>query len=235
MAAYQQITLYSYYQSSCSYRVRIALNLKGLKYKYIAVNIHPNTNEQVSDDFKKVNPASMVPVLVVDDHLLSESTAICEVALKCWLACLPLCNYNSLLEEKFPDPPILPSDVYKRAHVRKVVQIINAGIQPLQGSGVVAYVKEKYGQEDVIPWSQTWITKGFEALEQFLQTSAGKYCFGDQVTMADVFLVPQVFNARRFEVDLAKYPLLERISSALLEIPEFQAASPKEQPDAPKS
>ncbi|EGD74886.1 glutathione transferase zeta 1 [Salpingoeca rosetta] len=207
-----EATLYSYFRSSCSWRVRIALNLKKVKYAYKAVNLLKG--EQLGDDFLNVNPMGELPALEIDGHTLTQS--------------LPIIEY---LDETRPENPLLPrDDPFKRAEVRRLSQIIASGIQPVQNLRVL----KKHGLEHKVEWGQWVINNGFKALERELKKTAGKYSFGDTVTMVDLCLVPQVFNAERFKVDMSQYPTIQRVAAALGELPEFEAAMPTKQPDCPE-
>lgn len=186
--------LYSYWRSSCSWRVRIALNLKEIPYDIKPISLIKSGGEQHCNEYREVNPMEQVPALQIgiinrfvlllsllnyiisDGHTLIESLAIMHY-----------------LEETRPQRPLLPQDVHKRAKVRELCEIISSGIQPLQNLIVLIHVGEEKKKE----WAQHWITRGFRAIEKVLSTSAGKYCVGDEITMADCLLVPQVFNARR--------------------------------------
>ncbi|XP_037781729.1 probable maleylacetoacetate isomerase 2 isoform X1 [Penaeus monodon] len=202
--------LYSYFRSSCSWRVRIALAHKGVDYEYRAINLLKQ--EQVSDEYKKLNPIGQVPALIVNENTLTQSISILEY-----------------LEEAFPQKPLLPKDLLKRAKVREVCEIIGSGIQPLQNLSVL----QKIG-ETKMEWGHFYIQKGFVALEQVLANSAGKYCVGDEVTIADCCLVPQVYNANRFKVDMAAFPVISRVHDALMSLDAFKAAHPSQQPDCPE-
>jgi maleylacetoacetate isomerase len=212
-----KVTLYSYFRSSCAWRVRLGLLLKGIPYEYKAINILKG--EQFTEEFTKLNPLQLVPVLEIDDVKLVDSIAILQY-----------------LEEKFPDRrPLLPKDLVQRAHIHQAVYLISANIQPAQNLRILTAIEAKLGSKERLKWAQDIIEKGFTALEQILEKTAGKYCFGDTVTLADVVLVPQVATANRFQVDMALYPTIQRIVEALYELPEVEASMPANQPDAPKS
>ncbi|XP_024960764.1 glutathione S-transferase zeta class-like [Cynara cardunculus var. scolymus] len=211
----KKLQLYSYYRSSCSFRVRIALNLKGLDYEYKAVNLLKG--EQHSPEFVKVNPIGYVPALVDGDILVSDSFAIVMY-----------------LEEKYPQHPLLPRDLEKRAINYQAANIVSASIQPLQNLDVLKYIEEKVGPDAKIPWVQKHIGKGFAALEKLLQNHAGKYATGDDVFLADVFLAPQIHGSiHRFNLDMKPFPLLSRLHEAYMQLPAFQDALPENQPDFP--
>ncbi|XP_064106117.1 maleylacetoacetate isomerase-like isoform X1 [Macrobrachium nipponense] len=203
--------LYSYFRSSCSWRVRIVLAHKGVEYETRAVNLLKK--EQVSDEFKKSNPMGQVPALFINNQTLTQSISIMEY-----------------LEEVYPQQPLLPKDPILRAKVREICEIIGSGIQPLQNLSVL----QKIGDEKKMEWAQFHINKGFVALEQVLARSSGKYCVGDQVSLADCCLVPQVYNANRFKVDMSAFPTISRIHDALTSLEAFQAAHPSKQPDCPE-
>ncbi|XP_006263831.2 maleylacetoacetate isomerase isoform X1 [Alligator mississippiensis] len=203
--------LYSYFQSSCSWRVRIALALKGITYDQVPVNLLKDGGQQLAAEFQVVNPMQQVPALKIDGITLSQSLAIIEY-----------------LEETRPNPRLLPQDQKKRAQVRMISDHIVSGIQPLQNLAVLQRVGEKK-----LEWAQHYITNGFQALEQILKNTAGRYCVGDEVSMADLCLVPQVYNAERYKVDLAPYPTITRINKTLLELEAFQVSHPTKQPDTP--
>lgn len=171
--------LYSSWRSSCSYRVRICLNLKNIKYELKAVDSSKLATSAGVETYTQ-NPMNYVPALDIKGNTLVESLAIMEY-----------------LEEVFPEKPLMPKDSFERAQVRAICGIIVAGIQPLQNTSVLNKIGVMSGDEEEEKWSQFWITKGFKALEKILATSAGKYCVGDQITLADCCLVPQVFNAHR--------------------------------------
>lgn len=181
-----------------------------MDYEYRAINLLKQ--EQVSDEYKKLNPIGQVPALIVDENTLTQSISILEY-----------------LEEAFPQKPLLPKDLFKRAKVREVCEIIGSGIQPLQNLSVL----QKIG-ETKMEWGHFYIQKGFVALEQVLANSAGKYCVGDEVTIADCCLVPQVYNANRFKVDMAAFPVISRVHDALMSLDAFKAAHPSQQPDCPE-
>jgi len=207
-----KVVLYSYWRSSSSYRVRIALAFKGISYEYKGINLLKN--EQQSKEFTSINPTQGLPVLVLPDGtVFTQSLAIMEY-----------------LEEAHPNPPMLPKDHALRAKVRALTEIVAADIQPIQNLRVLGH--PLIGAENKITWAKTWINKGFEAIEKHLQTTAGKYCFGDTVTMADMCLLPQVFNANRFGVDMTKFPTISRINDALLQLDSFKKAHPDAMPDA---
>jgi len=211
------VTLYSYFRSSCAWRVRLGLLLKGIPYEYKAINILKG--DQFTEEFTKLNPMQLVPVLEIDGVRLVDSVAILQY-----------------LEEKFPDRrPLLPKDLVQRAHIHQVVYLISANIQPAQNLRILTAIEAKLGSKERLKWAQGIIEKGFTALEQILEKTAGKYCFGDTVTLADVVLVPQVATANRYQVDMAPYPTIQRIVEALYELPEVEASMPANQPDAPKS
>lgn len=213
MAEVVRPLLYSFFRSSCTWRVRTALALKGIEYNIQTVDLFQDGGQQHTDAYKKINPASMVPSLVIDGHTLTESLAIIEY-----------------LDETRPDPPLLPrNDPYKRALVRKVALAIAAGIQPIQNSGVLKYV----GSEKSMEWGNYWIDKGFKNLEQILHQTAGQYCVGDEISIADLCLPPQVYNANRFNVDVSKFPVASRINAALMQLDAFKTAHPSQQPDCP--
>lgn len=208
--------LYGYFRSSAAYRVRIALNLKGLDYAQQPVSLVKR--EQRGDDYLALNPQGLVPALLDNGALLTQSLAICEY-----------------LDEAYPDTvALLPAAPVLRARVRAVAQSIACDIHPLNNLRVLNYLKAELQQpEDACnSWYRHWVATGFTALEQQLAASAGQYCFGDVPTLADVCLLPQVFNARRFAVDMAPYPLLAAIADRLEALPAFAAAHPSQQPDA---
>ncbi|CAL1361517.1 unnamed protein product [Linum trigynum] len=209
-----QLKLYSYWRSSCSCRVRIALNLKGIKYEYVAVNLAKG--EQSNSEFLKLNPLGFVPVLVDGEVVVSDSFAILMY-----------------LEDKYPQHPLLPSDLAKRALNYQVANIVSSSIQPFQNLVVLKFVE---GKIDPQTWARHHIERGFAALEKLLKDHAGKYATGDEVFMADLFVAPQVDGAiRRFKVDMTQFPLLLRLHEAYSELPSIQDAMPESQPDAPPS
>ncbi|KAJ8650091.1 hypothetical protein MRB53_003114 [Persea americana] len=209
-----KIQLYSYWQSSCSWRVRFALNLKELPYEYKAVDL--SKGEQFSSEFERLNPVHFVPVLVEGDLVVSDSFAILLY-----------------LDEKYPQNALLPVDVKKRALNLQVAGIIGSSIQPLHMQSVLNYLDKKAYPEDTLSWAQHYVIKGFTALEKLLKGSAGNYATGDEVFMADVFLAPQISVATtRFNIDMSSFPTLNRIYEAHKVLPAFQASVPERQPDA---
>ncbi|KAL2911851.1 hypothetical protein HK105_208701 [Polyrhizophydium stewartii] len=208
------IKLYTYWRSSASWRVRIALHHKGIDFESIFVNLLKG--EQASsrchpDEFKATNPTGLVPALVINGETILESPAILE-----------------LLEELFPERPLLPKDPIARAKVRAIANIIGCDIHPVQNLRVLKYA----GQDRMAEWAKHFIDLGFEGLEKVVKGTAGKYCFGDEVTLADVFLVPQIGNAVRWGVDMSKFPTLAAIGDRLGELDAFRKAHPTAQPDA---
>lgn len=209
----QQLKLYSYWRSSCSWRVRIALAYKGIPYEYIPVNLAEG--KQFTAEFKELNPSATVPVLEDNGLVVSESVAILEY-----------------LEEKYPEPSLFPVDLKRKALVRQVVNMIVASIQPLQNLAVLKRVEAKWGSEERLQWAQYFVERGFDALEAIIQRESGKFSIGDDFTLADVVLVPQIGNAARFNVDMAKFPVLKRIGEDVRGLPWVEASSPERQLDA---
>lgn len=209
-----KLRLYSYWRSSCSWRVRIALNFKGLDYEYKAVNLLKGDN--FSPEFQKMSPLSFVPVLVDDDMVIADSFAII-----------------THLEEKYPQHPLLPQDLQKKALNFQVANIVSSSIQPLQNLAVLNYIEEKLGSDEKLSWAQYHVKRGLAALEKLLEGHAGKYATGDEVALADLFLAPQIGSTKRFNIDMGEFPLLKRLNDAYSDIPAFQNAVPEKQPDAP--
>ena len=208
--------LYSYFRSSAAYRARIALNLKGLAYEQRSV--HLVRGEQRAPEYLELNPQGLVPMLVVGDRRLTQSLAIIEY-----------------LDEKHPQPPLLPVAPEDRAWVRAVALEIACDIHPLNNTRVLRYLSRelKLDEPRRNDWYRHWVTEGFTAIEKQLADHAGgRFCHGDTPTIADVFLVPQVANANRFNVDLAPFPRIRAINDACLALEPFAAAQPARQPDA---
>jgi maleylpyruvate isomerase len=210
--------LYTFFRSSASYRVRIALNLKGLEYESIPVHLRRGGGEQHAPDYKKKNPQALVPTLEDGGRILTQSLAIIEY-----------------LEERYPNPPLLPKDPGDRALVRAMALAIACEVHPIQNLKVLNYLKGEMKQsgDAANRWAQHWIGLGLAALEEMVRAAPkrGKFCFGDIPTMADLCLVPQLGNARRFGCDLAPYPNLLRIEAACIALPAFAKAAPENQPD----
>lgn len=212
------IILYDYHRSSAAYRVRIALNLKGLVYRQIPVNLREGG--QMGPDYRALNPQCFVPTLETEDgRLLRQSLAICEY-----------------LDELHAQPPLLPAEPAARSRVRALAQIIACDIHPLNNLRVLRYLGEELEADDAQTksWYHHWLHQGFQALECMLAADpqTGRYCHGDQATLADLCLVPQVFNANRYGVDIGDYRNIRRINDACLELEAFDQARPERQPDA---
>ncbi len=217
-----QLCLHSYWRSSAAYRVRIGLNLKGLPYEIAPVHLVRDGGEQHKPDYAEINPQQLVPVLQHGHRMLRQSLAILEY-----------------LDEMWPEPPLLPVTARDRARVRALAQVIACDIHPLNNLRVLQYFERDWGvpQPERDVWVRHWIVEGFNAFEALLQNnhSTGAYCEGHAPTIADCCLVPQVYNARRFGVDMTPYPTIARIEQECLALPEFDAARPERQPDAPQN
>ena len=211
--------LYTFFRSSASYRVRIALNLKGLDYEQAPIHLRRGGGEQLKRAYKAINPQALVPALEDEGRIFSQSLAIIEY-----------------LEECYPKPPLLPSDAAERAFVRSMALLIACEVHPIQNLRVLSHLKNDHKQsdEDTTRWARHWINLGLSALEQMIisVTKQGDFCFGQTPTMADLCLVPQLGNARRFGVDLSAYPKLLAIEAACMSLSAFADAAPANQPDA---
>ena len=213
------VKLYSFWRSSACYRVRIALNLKRVAFE--TAPVHLANNEQHEAAFKEINPQEIIPVLMHGGRVLRQSLAIMEY-----------------LDESWPENPLLPSVARDRQRSRAIAQAIACEIHPLNNLRVLRYLETEFGveQEKREAWIRHWIENGFAALEQILadNPSTGAFCEGDRPTIADCCLVPQVYNAKRFGVDMTPYPSIERINADCLALDAFDEARPELQPDAPK-
>jgi maleylpyruvate isomerase len=210
------VLLYNYFRSSAAFRVRIALNLKGLEYDSTAIHLTKDGGKQFEPAYRAVNPQMRVPTLKLDDGAtLIQSLAIMEY-----------------LDEVAPQPPFLPKDPVARAHVRAVAQIVACDIHPVNNTSPLGYLRKQLKQDDaaVNAWYQHWVHAGFDAIEALIP--GGTYAFGNQVTLADICLVPQVYNARRFKVDVSKYPKIAAAEAACMKLAAFEQAKPENQPDA---
>eukprot|EP01120_Amphizonella_sp_Union-15-10_P012511 TRINITY_DN5575_c0_g1_i1.p1 TRINITY_DN5575_c0_g1~~TRINITY_DN5575_c0_g1_i1.p1 ORF type:complete len:215 (+),score=41.90 TRINITY_DN5575_c0_g1_i1:99-743(+) len=207
-----KLVLFSYFRSSCSYRVRIALAYKGIEYEYKAVNLLKG--EQREEAFAKINPTKLVPALKLPDStILTESLAIIEY-----------------LEETYPQPSLLPKDAIGRAKVRSLSEVIACDIQPIQNLRILQH--RLIGETNRSDWASEWITAGFDSFEAMLKDFSGKYCYGDNVTLADLCLVPQILNSQRFNLDLSKWPTIKKVYENLMEVEAFKVAHPSKMPDA---
>jgi maleylpyruvate isomerase len=211
------VTVHGYYRSSASFRVRIALNLKGMAYR--AIPHHLRRGEQRLPDYLRTNPQGLVPAVEIDGQTFTQSLAILEY-----------------LNETRPSPPLLPADAAGRARVRALSQIIACDVHPIDNLRVLNYLRGPLKQPDeaVAHWYNHWIAEGFRALDVSLSTSreTGRFCHGDTVSMADICLVPQVVNAKTYALDLSPFPTLKRIADAALALPAFVQALPANQEDA---
>lgn len=209
--------LYNFWRSGTSHRTRIALNLKGLSVEYVAV--HLGKEEHLKDEFKMVNPQQLVPALDTGSEVLLQSPAIIE-----WL------------EEKFPTPALLPHDPQRRAQVRALAAIVGCDIHPVNNRRILEYLRKQFGANDeaINQWCGTWIGVGFDAYEALLNADSlrGRFSHGDTPTIADCYLIPQIESARRFNVDLTKWPLIMDVENACMELDAFRMAAPAAQPDA---
>ncbi len=209
--------LHNFWRSGTSHRTRIALNLKGLSYEYVAV--HLGKEAHLTETFKAVNPQQLVPALDTGEQVLIQSPAIIE-----WL------------EEKYPSPALLPQDADGRARVRALAAIVGCDIHPINNRRILETLRKSFGADEsaINAWCGTWITAGFDAYEALLaaDTQRGAFSFGHTPTIADVYLIPQIESARRFQVDLSRWPLIAGVEQACMALPAFQAAPPARQPDA---
>ncbi len=211
------MTLYDYFRSTAAYRVRITLNLKGLDYQQAPVNLLKG--EDHGTDYRAVNPQGLVPALTVDKAVLQQSLAICEY-----------------LDEVETEPPLLPGDPLQRAQIRALAQMVACDIHPVNNLRILKYLTGELGVSEAqkLNWYRHWIDEGFRPIEQILEKTApdGPFCFGERVTLADICLVPQIYNARRFELDLTPYPRIVAIEQHCLTLDAFERAKPDNQPDA---
>jgi maleylpyruvate isomerase len=211
--------LYGYFRSSAAFRVRIALNLKGIKPELRFVHLRKDGGQQNTAEYLALNPQGLIPMLVYKGAVIGQSLAIIEY-----------------LDEIVPDPALLPRDPAGRARVRQLADAVACDIHPVNNLRVLNYLRDELGasDEDRTKWQRRWIMQGFSALETWLSSSlqTGRFCHGDQPTMADIFLIPQMTNARRVHIDLEAYPTLLRIEKAAFELPAFVDAQPQMQPDA---
>lgn len=211
--------LYNYFRSSASYRVRIALNLKRLKYEYLPVHLLRNGGEQLAPGYRAVNPDGLVPVFADGGEIITQSLAIIEY-----------------LDEMYPEPSLLPGDPIARAFVRSLALQIACEIHPLNNPRVLKYLTGTLGvgEAEKNAWYRHWVETGFASLEAKLAKSAytGMFCYGDTPTLADLCLVPQVFNARRFSINPDSYPTIARIEAHAMTLSAFADAAPGQQPDA---
>ena len=209
--------LYNFFRSSTSHRLRIVLNLKGIATDYVAVDLR--VDEQQQDHFKAVNPQQLVPALDIGGKVMIQSPAIIE-----WL------------EEKYPAPALLPQHDEARCHVRALAAIVGCDIHPLNNRRILQTLRKQFGanEEAVNAWCATWIGAGFDAYEALIaaDTQRGRFSFGDTPSLADVYLIPQVESARRFKVDMSRWPLISAIDQACGELDAFKKAAPGVQPDA---
>lgn len=211
--------LYSYFRSSASFRVRIALYLKEVPFEYRPIHLLKNGGEQHSKGYLHLNPIGQVPSFVHNNQTLGQSMAII--------------NY---IDQQWSAPPFFPKDPWRHAQIIEVCELINSGIQPLQNLGVTQRLKSQLqaSDQDVKKWNHFWISKGLEAIENRIEPTADHFSFGKTVTAADLFIIPQVFSSTRFGVDMNKYPCLSRVNKNCMELEAFQQAAPNFQPDAPK-
>jgi len=210
------VKLYTYYRSSAAYRVRIALNLKGLPYEMVPIHLTKDGGHQLKPEFRAINPQMRVPALTLPgSDILTQSLAIIEY-----------------LNEIHPKPPLLPADALARAKARSVALAIACDIHPLNNLVALRYLKRELKQEqpEIDAWYHHWVLEGFKALEEML--GAGPYACGAQVTLADICLVPQVYNARRLKVPLDAFPKITAVDAACMKLAAFDKARPENQPDA---
>jgi len=211
--------LYNFFRSSASYRVRIALNLKGVQYEYVPIHLRRGGGEQYTPAYKALNPQGIIPTLEDGGRVLTQSLAIIEY-----------------LEERYPAPPLLPRDPADRATVRSMALAVACEIHPVQNLRVLNYLKDvlHHTEEELNAWSRHWITQGLTALEQMVRAAPnrGAFCFGNMPSLADLCLVPQLVNARRFGCDLSACPALVQIDATCCALPAFAQAAPENQPDA---
>ena len=212
--------LYSYYRSSSAYRVRIALQLKDFEFEFRAVHLVKDGGEQKKSDFVNLNPMAQVPFFVHEKAQIAQSMAIIEYIDRVWES----------------HPKLIPDDPVQAARVRELCEIVNSGIQPLQNLSVLMELKSSFNadEEKRAEWSKYWIRNGLIALDKNLSLTMGKHAVGDTPTAADVFIVPQIYNANRFGVDMSEFPNVSFVVKSALNIDAFQKAHPSMQPDAPE-
>lgn len=213
------LKLYGYWRSSAAYRVRIGLHLKGIAFEQESINLAPSVRAHRSETFEAINPQKRVPVLETPEGALSQSMAILE-----WI------------EETYPEQSLLPDTVMARAQCRSFADIVACDVHPLNNPVVLQQLKAEFGasQHQVGQWYSDWIHRGFSALETYAQKRSGEFFFASGPSLAEICLIPQIYNARRFDVDLVNFPNLVEIDAHCMKIAAFQAAAPENQPDSLK-
>jgi maleylacetoacetate isomerase len=209
-SAFSKPKLYSYHSSSCTWRVRIVMNLKNIDYELISIDIRAGA--QNTTEYRKFNPQGQIPSLFINGHLITQSLAIIEY-----------------INELYPNPPLLPRKAEDRATARQIAEMIVSGIQPLQKPAVAEMYSDNV--EERKAWNKYWIEKGMAAVEMVLQKTSGKYCLADEITVADLCLLPQIQACLRYNADPTNFPNIMRIAEELGQIPSFQRAEPLNQPD----